>query len=123
MAQAQRELDSLAARLAHDFPATNAGIGFRLTPLRDYYVGNVRGYLLLLFAAVVLVLAVACGNVVNLQLSRAIALDGELSVRSALGAGHWRIVRQQMTESLLLASLGGIAGLGIAWAGVHLIPR
>ncbi|HWI20227.1 MAG TPA: ABC transporter permease [Vicinamibacterales bacterium] len=119
--QAQAALDTLAARLAADFPASNAGLGFRVQPLRDLYVGNVRPFLLLLFAAVVLVLAVACANVVNLLLSRAIARDRELSVRMALGASRWDLIRQQLVESVMLSLLGGLAGVGIAWAGIRAI--
>jgi len=121
IAQAQSALDVLAARLAAEFPASNAGLGFRALPIRDLYVGNVRPYLMLLFAAVALVLVVACANVVNLMLSRSIARDREFSVRTALGASRWQLVRQQMVESLMLASLGGVAGLGLAWGGIQVI--
>jgi putative ABC transport system permease protein len=119
--QAQPALDTLARRLAAEYPATNAGLGFRVLPLRDLYVGDVKPYLALLFFAVILVLAVACANVVNLLLSRAIARDRELSVRTALGASRWSLVRQQLVETVTLSFLGGVAGLGLAWVGIRAI--
>jgi len=123
VAQAQAALDTLAARLAQDFPASNAGLGFRALPLRDLYVGNVRPFLLLLFAAVALVLAVACANVVNLLLSRAITRDRERSVRTALGASRWDLIRQQLVESITLSLCGGVVGIGLAHLGIQAIAR
>lgn len=119
--EAQAALDTLAARLARDYPASNAGVGIRALPLRDLYVGDARPFLILLFAAVALVLAVACANVVNLLLSRAITRDRELSVRTALGASRWSLIRQQLVESVTLSLLGAIAGIGLAWAGIRAI--
>lgn len=119
--QAQSALDVLAERLAREFPASNAGIQFRVLPLRDLYVGDVRPFLLLLFAAVALVLAVACANVVNLLLSRAIARDRESSVRTALGATRWSLIRQQLVESVMLSLLGGLVGVALAWLGIRVI--
>jgi putative ABC transport system permease protein len=119
--QARGQIDALARRLEREFPATNAGLGFRVTPLRDLYVGQVRPYLLLLFGGVMLVLLIACANVVNLLLSRAISRDRELAIRLALGAQRGRIIRQLLTESLVLAILGGAVGLILAIAGVNVI--
>jgi putative ABC transport system permease protein len=119
--QAQAEVNRLAARLAHEFPASNAGIGFRVTPIRDLYVGHVRAYLWLLFAAVALVLVIACANVASLLLSRGLARDRELALRLALGAGRARLFRLALAESGLLALLGGVVGFGVAFGGIRLV--
>jgi putative ABC transport system permease protein len=124
--QAQSALDDLARRLERDFPASNAGVRFRVTTLSDMYTAHVRSYLVLLFAAVMLVLVVACANVANLLLSRAIARDREIAVRAALGAGRGRLLRQLLTESLVLSVIGAALGGVLALVGVtvmsNLIP-
>ena len=117
--RAQEELDAIAARIAELYPASNAGVGVSVQSLRDQLVGPSRAPLAIVLASVGIVLLIACANVANLQLARATARRRELSVRAALGAGRRRIMRQLLTESLLLSVLGGVAGLGIAYAGVR----
>jgi putative ABC transport system permease protein len=123
VAEAQRELSALAAELAVEYPETNAGIGATVLSLRDQISGELRAPLLTLFAAVLLVLMVACANVANLQLARALSRGPELSLRVALGAGRGRLVRQLLTESLVLAIPGGCAGIWIAVFAVQALVQ
>src|SRR5262249_31850666 len=97
--QAQVEVEAFGRRLAQRYPDINAGLSFAAMPLVDFYVGNVRPYLWLLFIAVCLVLLIACGNVINLLLTLALTRDREIAVRMALGAGRGRLIRQFLTES------------------------
>lgn len=122
MAAARTRLEVVAARLAKDFPNSNSGHGVKLMPLHERVAGpNLRSALNLLWGAVLLVLLIACANVTNLLLARASQRRKEMAVRLAIGAGRWRLFRHLMTESLLLAALGGLAGLLSAYWSLDLL--
>jgi predicted permease len=129
--QAHADMNTIGKRLAAAYPEANAGHGVTITPMANDVVSDVRGTLLLLFGAVALLLLIACVNVANLLLSRVVPRQRELAIRTALGASRLRIASQLLTESVLLALLGGILGIGLAWAGTrgllaavpHTLPR
>jgi putative ABC transport system permease protein len=118
--EAQAELDIIEARLALQYPDEQKGYGARVEPLRSFLYGNRWELFLSFLGAGLLLLLIACTNVANLLLARAVTRDKEMAVRASLGAGRWRLVRQLLAESLLLSGLGAGFGLLLAFAAVRL---
>jgi putative ABC transport system permease protein len=119
--QAQALLDAIAARLKAQDPTGEGGFGATLQPVGDFVNGNVKPALLLLLGAVGFVLLIACSNVANLLLARGTIRRREISIRTALGAARLRMIRQLLTESVLLAMVGGVLGLGLAWVALKIL--
>ena len=117
---------AIARQLEQEYPNTNSGHTASARPLFETLIGTARPMLYVLFGAVLTMLLIACVNLANLMLSRAAGRTQEMAVRRSLGAARWRIARQMLTESLLLAIFGGVAGVALAYAGfealVALLP-
>jgi putative ABC transport system permease protein len=121
--QAWADLNAIAAAAAKQFPDSNTDWDTKLTSVQEYAVGNIRPALLTLTGAVCLVLLIACVNMANLLLSRSSARRREIGIRASLGAGKARLIRQLLTESVLLSGIGAVIGLGLAWAGTRALAN
>jgi putative ABC transport system permease protein len=123
LTEAQSDLRTIAARLAREYPATNAGHSIELEGIVEHLTQGSRQFLAVLMGAAAFVLLLACSNVANLHLARATVRQKEIALRRALGAGRWRIVMQLLVESVCVAGLGGLAGLLLAGWGTDLTRR
>ena len=121
--QARAEIAGIARQLEQEYPNTNSGNGGTAVPLFEVLVGTARPMLYVLLGAVIAMLLIACVNLANLMLSRAAGRAQEMAVRRSLGAARWRIARQMLSESLLLAAIGGIAGIALAYAGFEALIK
>jgi predicted permease len=121
LAQAKADTDAVARNLAAAYPAADKKLGITLVPMKQDLVGNIQPFLIVLLAAVGFLLLIACANVANLLLARSIGRSREFAIRAALGASQTRVIRQLLTESALLAALGGALGLALAFGGTKAV--
>jgi predicted permease len=123
LAQAREEMASIARQLALEYPEADKGVGISMIPMKEDIVGNIQPILLALLGAVGFLLLIACANVASLLLARSTRRSGEFALRAAIGAGSGRIIAQLLTESLIIAGFGGVAGLLLAFFGTKVLVR
>ena len=120
---AQAEASTVASQLADAYPKESIGRGAKVESFRELMVGGVRPMLLVLFAAVVVILLIACANLANLLLAHGLGRQREIAVRAALGASRWRLIRQLLTETTLIAAVGGASGVFLAYWGLRALLK